>query len=178
MTLFDAIKERVPAREAAEAYHLRFRGHRACCPWHNDNHPDLAFYENGTCYCHACHNGGDSVALTAQIFGLSMIEAAKKLNTDFSLGLDTVKPVSQIFRNQVERQRAIREKERDRDRREWELLCRVRHEANRQIEEAEKTVDRDQLWENQKFVRALTYRSRAEIDLDRVWEEKVVARYG
>ena len=107
-----------------------------------------------------------------------MIEAAKKLNTDFSLGLDTGKPASQIVRNHIEEQRAIREKERDRDRREWALLCRVRHEANRQIEEAEKTVDRDQLWENQKFVRALTYRSRAEIDLDRVWEEKVVARYG
>ena len=44
--------------EAAKRYGLTFRGQRALCPWHEDSHPDLAFYRDGKCYCHACHHGG------------------------------------------------------------------------------------------------------------------------
>lgn len=85
--LFDAVREGVTARAAAEAYGLEFgRNGRALCPWHADHRPDLAFYGDGArCYCHACHCGGDSIALTAQIFGLSPLDAARKLNADFRL---------------------------------------------------------------------------------------------
>lgn len=178
MTLFDAIKERVTARDAAEAYNLHF-GHnrRARCPWHDDDHPDLAFYDNGTCYCHACHRGGDAVALTAQIFGLSMIEAAKKLNTDFHLGLDAGKPVSVIVRKQIEQRRQEREKAIEAKRREWSFLCDVKHEAERQIDAVVgklKSGEWDKAWNDPQFVRALQYRSRVENDL----EELAVTRDG
>lgn len=88
--LFDMVREGVTARAAAEAYGLEFgRSGRARCPWHADHKPDLAFYGDGArCYCHACHCGGDSIALTAQIFGLSALDAARKLNADFHLGAD------------------------------------------------------------------------------------------
>ena len=89
-TLFDAVRNAVTAEETARAYGLAFgRNGRALCPWHADTHPDLAFYDGGArCYCHACHAGGDSIALTAQLFGLSPLEAARKLNADFHLGAD------------------------------------------------------------------------------------------
>lgn len=182
MTLFDAIRERVTARDAAEMYGLHFgRNRRARCPWHADDNPDLTFYENGTCYCHACHNGGDAVALTAQIFGLSMIEAAKKLNTDFHLGLDAGKPVSVIVRNQIEQRRQEREKAVEAKRREWSFLCDVKHEAERQIDAVVsklKPEELDKAWDDPQFVRALKYHVRAESDLDRLWEEMAVARDG
>ena len=80
--LFDAIRQRVTARQAAEAYGLSIsRGGRALCPWHDDHKPDLAFY-GPRCYCHACHAGGDAVALTAQLHGLTMVEAAQKIKAD------------------------------------------------------------------------------------------------
>ena len=88
--LFDIVRERASAREVAQVYGLIF-GHngRACCPWHQDTHPDLAFYDDGTrCYCHACHAGGDSIALAAQLFGLSPLDAARKLNADFRLNVN------------------------------------------------------------------------------------------
>ena len=178
MTLFDAIKERVTARDAAEAYNLHF-GHnrRARCPWHDDSNPDLTFYDNGTCYCHACHNGGDAVSLTAQIFGLSMIDAARKINSDFGLGLDCDKPVPPYERNQIEQRRMKRERAKKRKRREWSFLCDVLHEADRQINEIVNAADHhdlDKVWDNPNFVRALQYRSRAGDDLDCLWEEMAV----
>jgi hypothetical protein len=88
--LFECVRNGVSALQAAQAYGLEFgRNKRALCPWHNDTKPDLAFYDDGArCYCHACHNGGDSIALTAQLFALAPLEAAHKLNADFRLGLD------------------------------------------------------------------------------------------
>jgi len=181
MTLFDTIRQRVTAREAAERYGLRFRRNRARCPWHDDSNPDLAFYENGTCYCHACHNGGDAVALTAQVFGLTMIEAAKQINADFSLGLGADKPVSTIVRNQVKQQRQRRDQAAEESRREWSLLCDVAHKADRQIAAVVNRLpsgEWEKAWDDPRFVQALRYRSRVENDLDQAWEEMAVTRYG
>lgn len=81
--LFERIRERVTARDAAAMYGLEIgRSGRARCPWHDDKHPDLAFYDE-RCYCHACHEGGDAVALTAKLYGLTPLDAARKVNVDF-----------------------------------------------------------------------------------------------
>ena len=169
MSLFKEIRERVSAHDAAEKYGLSFRGKRARCPWHEDRHPDLAFYQDGTCYCHACHHGGDAAALTARIFGLSMLEAAKKLNADFGLGLDTGKPLPQAERNRITQEREARRKEQESQRAAWAFLCTVRREADKRMETIEKsTTDRDKAWDNPAFVRALTARSCADNELDRI----------
>ena len=166
--VFEVIRERVPAKCAAEAYGLYFRAGRARCPWHEDNHPDLAFYQDGTCYCHACHHGGDAADLTAQIFGLSMIGAVKKINEDFNLGLDLGRPVSRAERQKRERERAARRREEERRRREWAFLCAVRREADEQVRAAERPArDRDRLWDDPAFQTALSRRARADNELDR-----------
>ena len=166
--VFEVIRERVPAKCAAEAYGLYFRAGRARCPWHEDNHPDLAFYQDGTCYCHACHHGGDAADLTAQIFGLSMIGAVKKINEDFNLGLDLGRPVSRGERQKRERERAARRREEERRRREWAFLCAVRREADEQVRAAERPArDRDRLWDDPAFQTALSRRARADNELDR-----------
>ncbi len=166
--VFEVIRERVPAKCAAEAYGLYFRAGRARCPWHEDNHPDLAFYQDGTCYCHACHHGGDAADLTAQIFGLSMIGAVKKINEDFNLGLDLGRPVSRAERQKRERERAARRREEERRRREWAFLCAVRREADEKVRAAERPArDRDRLWDDPAFQAALSRRARADNELDR-----------
>ena len=178
--MFEAVKNQVSAREAAELYGLKF-GHnkRACCPWHDDTHPDLSFYDNGSCYCHACHQGGDSIALTAQIFGLSMLDAARKLNDDFNLGVDTHGHISSVVRNQIEQRRREREKKLEDERREWAFLCDVRREADNQLERIVKAADPehwDKCWDNPKFVQALSYRTRVDMALDWVWATRTVIR--
>ena len=49
------------------------------------------------------------------------------------------------------------------------------------MEAALRTADRrdwDKVWDSPQFIRALSYRARADSDLDRVWEEKTVKREG
>lgn len=87
--LFDLVRQGVRARDAAEAYGLEINQHgKARCPWHDDKRPSLSFKGN-ICRCFACNNGGSAIDLTAQLFGISTLEAAKKLNDDFRIGADS-----------------------------------------------------------------------------------------
>lgn len=87
--LFDLVRQGVRARDAAEAYGLDINQHgKAHCPWHDDRRPSLSFKGN-ICRCFACNNGGSAIDLTAQLFGISTLEAAQKLNEDFRIGADS-----------------------------------------------------------------------------------------
>lgn len=110
MTVFELVRQEVTAEAVARLYGLKFgRNVRAVCPWHSDHHPDLAFSLNGTAYCHACHAGGDAVALAAQILGLTPKEAAERLRSDFhldqpSLGeIATIETMIQRLERQIRR---------------------------------------------------------------------------
>ena len=86
MNIFQEMKERVTARQVAERYGLKVRRNgMACCPFHNDKHPSMKIDRNY--YCFACGAKGDAVNYVAVLFGLSQLEAAKKINKDFSLGI-------------------------------------------------------------------------------------------
>lgn len=83
--LFDAVREGVTAREAAEMYGLAVDRHgKALCPWHEDRRPSLSF-KGQYCKCFACGGGGSAIDLTAQLFGLTPLEAARRLSQDFHL---------------------------------------------------------------------------------------------
>ena len=89
-SLFDEVRSRVTALDAARLYGIQFdrSGRRARCIWHSpDRHPSLSF-KGGYCHCFSCGGGGSSIDLTAKLFGLSALDAAKRLNEDFHLGLD------------------------------------------------------------------------------------------
>ena len=86
MNIFQKVKERVTARQVAEKYGLKVRQNgMACCPFHNDKHPSMKIDRNY--YCFACGAKGDAVNYVAALFGLSQLEAAKKINEDFALGI-------------------------------------------------------------------------------------------
>ena len=86
MNIFQEMKERVTARQVAERYGLKVsRNGMARCPFHNDKHPSMKIDQNY--YCFACGEKGDAVNYVAVLFGLSQLEAAKKINDDFSLNL-------------------------------------------------------------------------------------------
>lgn len=86
--LFDVVRQAISAREAAEVYGLDINQHgKARCPWHDDRRPSLSFKGNW-CRCFACNNGGSAIDLTAQLYGITPLEAANKLNEDFHIGAD------------------------------------------------------------------------------------------
>lgn len=110
--LFEYIRGGVTAREAAEMYGLEFNGMRARCPWNAaETRFNLSFERNGRCHCFACGAGGDAIDLTAQLFGLSLLDAAKKLNADFRLGVDEAgTPSPEMIARQRERERIKQER--------------------------------------------------------------------
>lgn len=98
MNIFQKMKERVTARQVAERYGLKVsRNGMARCPFHNDKHPSMKIDQNY--YCFSCGAKGDAVNYVAALFGLSQLEAAKKINEDFTLGILIGKPEAKRKQN-------------------------------------------------------------------------------
>ena len=97
--VFEAVKQSVSTREAAEFYGIKVRRNgMACCPFHDDKNPsmkvDLRFH------CFGCGEDGDVIDFTEKLFNLSPKEAAEKLAQDFGLIYDRrrSKRSKQIYR--------------------------------------------------------------------------------
>ena len=86
--IFHYIKDRVDLRDLVRYYGLDLnRGGFACCPFHNERTPSFKVYEDHY-HCFGCGEHGDHVDFVQKLFGLSNIEAAKKISHDFGLELD------------------------------------------------------------------------------------------
>ena len=85
--VFEAVKESVTTRQAAEYYGVQVgRNGMACCPFHDDRHPSMKV--DRRFHCFGCQADGDVIDFTARLFGLSSKEAALKLAEDFSVHYD------------------------------------------------------------------------------------------
>ena len=94
MNLFETVKTAVNAREAAQLYGVAVnRCGMALCPFHNDHHPSLLVADDHY-HCFACGAHGDVIDLAANLFGLSLYDAARKLAADFHLAPDKPPPES------------------------------------------------------------------------------------
>ena len=159
MTIFELVRQEVTAEDVARLYGLRFgRNGRAVCPWHDDHHPDLRFYENGTCFCFACHAGGDAVALAAQILGLTPKEAAERIRSDYHLD----QPISSRPDPTTKIKAKQRRDEDERFNTRWGYLCDVLHEADAELPR----YDQETAWDNPRFVAVLKARSLADEQLN------------
>ena len=88
MSIFDQIKDQVSAKDAAMRYGLEInRNGMARCPFHDDHTPSMKIDQRFHCF--GCQASGDVITLTARLFNLSNIEAAKKLIEDFALPIKT-----------------------------------------------------------------------------------------
>ena len=100
--IFEDIKERVNLKDLVRFYGLDVdRGGFACCPFHNEKHPSFKVYEDHY-HCFGCGEHGDHVDFVQKLYGLSNIEAAKKISHDMGLGLDQGKfatPVRPRFKS-------------------------------------------------------------------------------
>ena len=84
MDIFEAVKEQVTAREAAERYGIQVsRYGMAVCPFHQDKNPSLKL--DRRFHCFGCGADGDVINLVARLFGLKNGEAVKKIAEDFGV---------------------------------------------------------------------------------------------
>ena len=87
MTPFEAVRENLTARQAAEFYGIKVRRNgMACCPFHNDKHPSMKI--DRRFHCFGCGADGDAVDFVSELFGLSLKDAAVKICSDFGLTYD------------------------------------------------------------------------------------------
>ena len=103
MNIFESVKEKVSARQAAEQYGIRVnRNGMACCPFHNDRHPSMKI-DKGY-YCFACGEKGDVIHFVEKLFGIRPYEAARKLAEDFEVTIEKKQKSSKrVSHKRVER---------------------------------------------------------------------------
>ena len=84
MTVFEAVKQTVTTRQAAENYGIDVnRAGKAQCPFHNDRIPSMKLDKRFHCF--GCGADGDVIDFTAKLYGLDAKSAAEKLAADFQI---------------------------------------------------------------------------------------------
>ena len=107
--VFEAVKQSVSTREAAEFYGIKVsRNGMACCPFHDDKNPGMKLNEEYF-YCFGCGATGDVIDFTAKLFDLSPKEAAEKLAQDFGLIYDSQAPPRRRYVRQKNEAQKFRE---------------------------------------------------------------------
>ena len=87
MNVFEAVKQNLTTRQAAELYGIQVSRHgMAVCPFHNDKNPSMKVDKRFHCF--ACQADGDAVDFVSCLFGLPSWEAAVKLADDFGISYD------------------------------------------------------------------------------------------
>lgn len=61
----------------------------AVCPFHGDRDASLKVYDKGRGWvCYGCHKGGDVINLAMELYGVGFQDAIRKLNEEFSVGIE------------------------------------------------------------------------------------------
>ena len=106
--VFEAVKQSVSTREAAEFYGIKVsRTGMACCPFHDDKNPSMKVDQRFHCF--GCGADGDVIDFTAKLFNLSPKEAAEKLAQDFGLIYDSQAPLRRRYVRQKTEAQEFRE---------------------------------------------------------------------
>lgn len=115
--IFEDIKASVSIAQVVEHYGFVVnRAGKFACPFHNDTHPSASIKADYF-HCFVCGAGGDVISFVARLFGLSNIDACKKIAADFGLNI-SAEPQSMKSLLMAERQAA----ERKRAQKEWERI--------------------------------------------------------
>lgn len=115
MDIFKEIKSRLNMKAVAEMYGLEVNRSGFClCPFHAEKTPSMKIYDNGF-KCFGCGEGGDIIKFVEKQFDLSPINAWRKLNDDFGLGIDINGGIDSNTRSEymlmAERKQKLKDKE-------------------------------------------------------------------
>lgn len=95
MNVFEAVKQSVTTRQAAEFYGFRVnRTGKIICPFHDDKNPSMKV--DNRFHCFGCGADGDVIDFVSQLYGISSLEGAKKLALDFGISYDSKSVVRKL----------------------------------------------------------------------------------
>ena len=84
MNIFEAVKQSVTTRQAAERYGIRVERNGMCrCPFHDDSTPSMKL--DRRYYCFGCGATGDVIDFVSRLRGIGSKEAAILLAQDFAI---------------------------------------------------------------------------------------------
>ena len=84
MSIFEAVKQTVTTRQAAERYGIRVERNGMCrCPFHDDSTPSMKL--DRRYYCFGCGATGDVIDFVSWFRGIGSKEAAILLAQDFAI---------------------------------------------------------------------------------------------
>ncbi len=125
----DVIKSSVTMLEVLTMYGLPTgRYNRIPCPLHQGIRKNFS-YKNHGFVCYVCGASGDVISFTELYFGLDFMNACRKLDEDFHLGLNVGGKLDEAKRAEAERLSAIRRAERARKNAERRRLEEAYHAA-------------------------------------------------
>lgn len=107
MTVYEIIRNSVDIEDAAERYGMDVRRGKACCPFHSDRTPSLSF-KDGRFKCFGCGESGDVTDLVAKLYGISLHDAAARLNADYNLRLDLDVPTAIGASSEAKRRQSLK----------------------------------------------------------------------
>lgn len=163
MNVFEAVKQSVTTRQAAERYGIKVNRNGMCvCPFHNDKNPSMKV--DRRFYCFGCGATGDVIDFVSRLHGISSKEAALMLAQDFSIPYEDGRngkkqPIRPRLRKETEEQ-----KFRHMERHCFRVLSDYYHLLRRWKEEYAPRQP-DEAW-NPRFVEALQNMSRVEYLMD------------
>lgn len=109
MNVFEAVKQSVTTRQAAERYGIHVNRNGMCvCPFHNDKNPSMKV--DRRFYCFGCGATGDVIDFVSRLYGIGSREAALMLAQDFSIPYEDRKstkkePIRPRLRQETEEQK-------------------------------------------------------------------------
>lgn len=152
MNLFEAVKENVDLRRAAEYYGLETRNDMASCLFHEDRNPSMKLYDDHF-YCFSCGEHGDVTDLVGKLLNLSPKEAAMQIAHDFGISYDNQQGDYKPSKDSV-LAKIRREQEKAKENHVFNVLCNYLHLLRDwRTEYAPKTADEPL---NPLFIQALT----------------------
>ena len=91
MNVFEAVKQSVTTRQAAEHYGIRVGRNGMCvCPFHDDKNPSMKV--DRRFHCFGCQADGDVIDFVSRLENVSPKEAALMLAQDFSVPYEDREP--------------------------------------------------------------------------------------
>ena len=97
MNVFEAVKQSITTRQAAEHYGIRVGRNGMCvCPFHDDKNPSMKV--DRRFHCFGCQADGDVIDFVSRLENVSPKEAALMLAQDFSIPYEDREPPSRSHR--------------------------------------------------------------------------------
>lgn len=121
LNLFEAVKENVNLKRAAEYYGLEVRNGMALCIFHDERTPSMKLYDDHF-HCFGCGKHGDVTDLVAKLLNLSPKEAAMQIAHDFGISYDNQQSDYKPSKDSV-LAKIKREQEKAKENHVYDVLC-------------------------------------------------------